>query len=153
MQPFIFQIWVEQKVELSFSVSRTVELSSEGASEVVSTLKSIGSSENGPEECVCETTEARHELACAVLLGSACACVFSLVFRFYRHGACRFRYHEGWQVLQTANARLRKFGYEAKNFRVTVLSRSSVAVHGVYDLGTVLMAAECGLYKSYSINT
>ena len=43
----------------------------------MSTLKSIGSSENGPEECVCETTEARHELACPVLLGLACIQVFS----------------------------------------------------------------------------
>ena len=111
-QPFSFQIWVEQKAELSFSdyasscmlkqrfsVSRTV-LSSEGASEVVLTLKSIGSSENGPDEYVCKTTEAQHGLACAVLLHSACACVFSLippVFRFYRHmhSVCRLRYHEG----------------------------------------------------------
>ena len=117
----------------------------------MSTLKSIGSSENGPEECVCKTTEARHGLACVVLLCSACACVFSLVFRFYRHSVCRLRYHEGWQVLQTANARLRKLGYEANNFRVSCHG-SSVAVHGFYDLGTVLMAAECGL-QSYSINT
>ena len=87
---------MEQKAEFSFTVSRTVELSNEGASEVVSTLKSIGSSENGPEECVYETTEARHELACAVLLGSACARVFSLVFRFDRHSACRLLYHKGW---------------------------------------------------------
>ena len=68
----------------------------EGASEVVLMLKSIGSSEKGPEVCVCKTTEALHELACAVLLGSACTCVFSLVLRFYRHSACHFRYHEGW---------------------------------------------------------
>ena len=45
----------------------------------------------------------------------------------------------------TTKTRLRKLGYEAKNFRVTVLSQSSVVVYGVYDLGTVLMAAECGL--------
>ena len=67
-----FQICAEQKAELSFSdynanscmleqrftTSRIVKLSSEGASEVVSMLKSIGSSENGPDECVCKTTEA-----------------------------------------------------------------------------------------------
>ena len=103
-QPFIFQIWVEQKVELSFSdynanscmlSSRTVKLSSEGASEVVSMLKNIGSSESSPDECVCQTTEARHGLASAVLLRSACACVFSLIFRFYGHSVCSLRYHQG----------------------------------------------------------
>ena len=47
-------------------------------------LKSIDSNENGPDECVCKTTEARYRLASAVLLRSACACVFSLIFRFYR---------------------------------------------------------------------
>ena len=128
---------MEQKAELSFSdynasscmlKQRFSVSSSEGASEVVLTLKSIGSSENGPDECVCKTTEARHGLASAVLLRSACACVFSLIFRFYRHmhSVCRLRYHEG---LQTANARVRKLGYEANNFRVSC-HRSSVAVHG-----------------------
>ena len=55
-----FQIWVEQKAELSFldcdtkscmlkqrfTVSRIVELSSEGVSKLVLTLESIGGSEN-----------------------------------------------------------------------------------------------------------
>ena len=46
-------------------------------------LKSIGSSENGPDKCVCKSTEARHGLASAVrLLRSACACMFSLIARF-----------------------------------------------------------------------
>ena len=88
----------------------------------MSTLKSIGSSENGPDECVCKTTEARHVLACAVLLRSACACVFSLILRFYRHSVIRC-------YRQTANAVVRKLGYEASNFRVSCHG-SSVAVHG-----------------------
>ena len=67
-------------------VLRTVELSSEGVSEVGLTLESIGGSENGPDYYVCKNTEARYELACAVLLCSATSlwlpsCVFSLVSR------------------------------------------------------------------------
>ena len=47
-------------------------------------LKRIDSNENGPDECVCKTTEARYGLASTVLLRLACACVFSLIFRVYR---------------------------------------------------------------------
>ena len=45
---------------------------SKGVSEVVLTLASIGGSENGPDEHVRKTTEARHKLACAVVLVLAC---------------------------------------------------------------------------------
>ena len=77
-----------------FTVSRTVELSSEGVSKLVLTLESIGGSENSPDEHVCETTEAWHGLACTVLLRSAFACVFGLVFRFSCHSICRLRYQK-----------------------------------------------------------
>ena len=120
-----FQIWVEQKAELSFSecntkscklqqcftVSRTVELSSEGVSKLVLTLESKGGSENSPDEHVCETTEAWHGLACTVLLRSAFASVFGLVFRFSCHSICRLWYQKvsmrygrqtlGWESLDT----------------------------------------------------
>ena len=49
---------------------------SEGVSEVVSMLKSIGSSKNGPDKCVCKTTGARHGLASAVLV-LACLASYS----------------------------------------------------------------------------
>ena len=52
-------------------------------------LESIDGSENSPDEHVCETTEAWHGLACTVLLRSAFACVFGLVFRFSCHSICR----------------------------------------------------------------
>ena len=118
-----FQIWVEQKAELSFSdwdakscmlkqrftVSRTAELSSKGVSKLVLALESIGGSENSPDEHVCKTTEAWHGLACTMLLRSAFACMFGLVFRFSCHSICRLRYQKvsmcyrrqtlGWESL------------------------------------------------------
>ena len=103
-----FQIWVEQKADLSFldcdtkscmlkqcfTVSRIVELSSEGVSKLVLTLESIVGSENSPDEHVCETTEAWHGLACTVLLRSTLSCMFGLVFRFSCHSICRLRYQK-----------------------------------------------------------
>ena len=41
-----------------------------------------GGGENGPDECVCKTTEAWHGLVCAVLLHSSCACVLALYSGF-----------------------------------------------------------------------
>ena len=88
-------------------------------------LKSIGSSENGPDKCVCKTTETRHGLVSAVrLLRSACACMFSLIFSFYRHSVCCCG---TTKVIR--NSRVRKLGYEANNFRVSCRG-SSVAVYG-----------------------
>ena len=60
------QIWDTKSCKLKqrFTVSRTVELSSEGASKLVLTLESIGGSKNSPDEHVCETMEAWHGLAC-----------------------------------------------------------------------------------------
>ena len=75
-----------------FTVSRTVELLSEGASKLVLTLESIGGSENSSDEHVCETTEAWHGSACTVLLRSAFACVFGLIFRFSCHSIWHLRY-------------------------------------------------------------
>ena len=83
-----FQSWVEQTTELSFSdcdtkscmlkqhftVSRTVELSSEGVSKLVLTLDSIGGRENSPDEHVCETTPGSLER-----IGMHCYCVWLLL--------------------------------------------------------------------------
>ena len=87
-----------------FTVSRTVELWSEGVSKLVLTLESISGSENSPDEHVCETTEAWHGLACTVLLRSSFACMLGLVFRFSCHSICHLRYkkvsmHYGRQTL------------------------------------------------------
>ena len=49
----------------------------------------------------------------------ACGCMFSLVSRFSRHSMCSFLYHEGYWMLRTANAGLRKPGYKANNFHVS----------------------------------
>ena len=109
----------------------------------MSTLKSIGRSENGPDECACKTTEARHRLACAVLLRSACACVFSLVFGFYRHSVCcRCGIPRRLAGATDGNARVRKLGYETNN---CILSRKLSSSAYAWLLGAVLMAAECGL--------
>ena len=57
-----------------------------------------------PTSMFAKNTEARYELACAVLLCSvtsvsatcvSATCVFSLVSRFSRHSMCSFLYHEG----------------------------------------------------------
>ena len=77
-----------------FTVSRTVELLSEGVSKLILTLESKGGCENGTDEYVCETTEAWHGLACTVLLRSAFASVFGLVSKFSCHSICRLRYQK-----------------------------------------------------------
>ena len=99
-----YTIWLVIFARYLFTVSRTVELSSEGVSKLVLMLESIGGTENSPDEHVCETTEAWHGLACTVLLRSAFAYVFGLVFRFSRHSIYRLRYqkvsmHYGRQTL------------------------------------------------------
>ena len=53
----------------------------------------VGGSENCPDECV--ISKAGRRLACAVLLCSVRACVFSLVSRFSCHSVYSLQYHEG----------------------------------------------------------
>ena len=116
-QPFIFKFgWSRRRSSLCqtadtkscmpkqcFTFNRTVELWSKSVSKLVLT-ESIGGSKNSPDEHVCETTEAWHGLACTVLLCSAFACVFGLIFRFSCHSICRLQYKKvsmcyGWQTL------------------------------------------------------